>query len=218
MLTSCLASHRQEDVDQGGDALAQLLASAVAREFSKVDDEVTHLGAHPIPFARAAQVRDPFLQHALHLQDRRHQPVDIESIEGAACGGGRDGPAGGRGRRLRRVLQHAERKRCPCPHALRTLPPGGDLSAPSDAHRLRLDIDDARRVFVDAENEEIVGQHRFEPAQPFLAHVAESGIVGATLMVVVVGDDGASYADLPKQVQARGPRRVFANLIDLVDR
>ena len=98
------------------------------------------------------------------------------------------------------------------------MPPDCDPSAPSDAHGLRLDIDDARRIFVDAENQDIVGQHRFEPAQPFLAHVAETGIVRAAFPVVVVGDDGAANADLPEQIHARAPRWVLADFVDLVNR
>jgi hypothetical protein len=83
LLTPRFASHREEDVDQGCDSLAYFLAPAVACERAKADDEVTHLSPYPIPIVPARNVPDPFLDHTLHLQDGRHQAVDVESIDSA---------------------------------------------------------------------------------------------------------------------------------------
>ena len=83
---------------------------------------------------------------------------------------------------------------------------------------MSLDIDDAGRVLIDSEDQDILREHRFEEAKPRLAHVAEPRVVGSALAVVVVGDDGASNANLAEQVEPFRPGRIGPDLVNLVDR
>ena len=69
------------------------------------------------------------------------------------------------------------------------------------------------------EHERAVGEHRLEGPQPALAHVAEAGVVGAALGVVVVGHDGGSQPGRrTQQVEPLEPGRIVTDLVDLVHR
>ena len=80
------------------------------------------------------------------------------------------------------------------------------------------DVDDHRRVLVDAEYADVGRKESLELQELCLAHVAEARVVPAALAVVVVGDDGGVQPGQgAEQVQAREPPRLLADLVDLVD-
>ena len=81
-----------------------------------------------------------------------------------------------------------------------------------------VEVEDASGVLVDAEHPAVVGHLRLQGGQAPLAQVAEPGVVGAALGVVVVGDDRHVGTEHTEQVEPVGPHRVGADLVDLVHR
>ncbi len=95
--------------------------------------------------------------------------------------------------------------------------PHRDRPVALDGGRARVEVDDERGVFVDAEDPDPIGQVGLEGRQSALTEVTEAGVVATALGVVVVGDEGHVQADLGEQVEALGPERLGAHLVDLVD-
>ena len=85
--------------------------------------------------------------------------------------------------------------------------PDGDPAEAGDRGRPGLEVQHERRVAVDAEDEGAVGQGRLQHPQAPLAHVAEAGVVGAALGVVVVGDDGGPQAGRPPRRSSPSSQR-----------
>ena len=80
------------------------------------------------------------------------------------------------------------------------------------------EVEQQGRVRVDAQHEDVIGQLSLEAREAALAEVAEARVVGATLGVVVVGDDGHAQAQGSEDVEPIEPVGVRTDLVDLVDR
>src|SRR2546426_1934124 len=213
LLTPRLATQRDEDVDKGRHVLANIVVAAAAYEFAEADDKVAHLGPCPIALIRADHVCRPLVEQALGLEDGGDDPVDVASIEGVtalkspfprlvehwravhALGLGRAGGQG-RSRSHQRMRQLAQGKGAPFPAPVDSATADSDPSAASYGYGLSVDIDDACGVLIDAEDQDVVGEHRFEEAQPRLSQVAEPRVVCSAFAVVVVWDHGAAKANL----------------------
>src|ERR1700680_4406601 len=55
--------------------------AAAADEVTEADDQVTQLGPAAVALIRTTKIGAPLLEHALHLEDGRHDPVDVAPIE-----------------------------------------------------------------------------------------------------------------------------------------
>src|SRR6266576_2283228 len=85
LLTPRLATQREEDIDKRRHVLADIVAPAAAYEVAEADDQVAHLGPRPVALIGANHIRRPLVEHALGLEDGRHDAVDVASIEGVTA-------------------------------------------------------------------------------------------------------------------------------------
>src|SRR5256885_14743093 len=80
LLTPRLATQREEDIDKRRHVRADIVAPAAAYEVAEADDQVAHLGPHPVALIGADQIRRPLVEDVLGLEDSRDDSVDIASI------------------------------------------------------------------------------------------------------------------------------------------
>ena len=58
----------------------------------------------------------------------------------------------------------------------------------------------------------------YELIEPSLAQVSESSVMGPTLRVVEMRDNGCIDSDVAEQIEAGYPKRLASNFVDLVHR
>ena len=156
-------------------------------------------------------------------EKRDERLLALGRLRGATLRGG-DGPGGGRrrgdgsGGTGEQAPQLAERD-------LRAGGEGG-LAPRSPHHRaspaahldpLGAEVEDEGGVLVDPEDGRTLGEEGFELGEAGLAHVAEAGVMGATLRVVPVGDHRGRDAGRAQQIETLQPVHRLADLVDLVD-
>ena len=95
----------------------------------------------------------------------------------------------------------------------------GSQGEPAVAEHTRCllrEVEQDGRVLVDPEHERLVGQFPFQQRQPPLAQIAEAGVVGAALGVVVVRDHRHLEGDAGQEIEPVEPVGRRAHLVDLV--
>ena len=82
---------------------------------------------------------------------------------------------------------------------------------------LLIEIYDASRMLIDADDSHIIRKHGLKGFEPILSHKTESGVVVSTFGIVPMRYEGKLYAKITEQVEAGNAANVLSDFVNLID-